>query len=118
MITTHALFARKVQRKLSNGVAGFAARVEPNRSWRIITSDEHSTVWDGKDTLFDFNFLALGVTAAECFDLAHKKELAPGRHHKVHLADHWTSEHRTVRPGPSPQGADASSRLHNSRITV
>ncbi len=25
MITTHALFARKVQRKLSNGVAGFAA---------------------------------------------------------------------------------------------
>ena len=26
MITTHALFARKVQRKLSNGVAGFADR--------------------------------------------------------------------------------------------
>jgi hypothetical protein len=25
VITTHALFARKVQRKLSNGVAGFAA---------------------------------------------------------------------------------------------
>ena len=25
MLTTHALFARKVQRKLSNGVAGFAA---------------------------------------------------------------------------------------------
>jgi hypothetical protein len=59
-------------------------------------------VWDGKDTLFDFNFLALGVTATECFELAHKKELAPGRHHKVHFADHWTSE-RTVRSGPSPR---------------
>src|SRR4029077_15431370 len=30
VITTHALFARKVQRKLSNGVAGFAAAGPPS----------------------------------------------------------------------------------------
>ncbi len=37
-----------------------AQLVEPDRAWRIMTSDEHSTVWDGDQTLFDFNFLALG----------------------------------------------------------
>jgi len=77
---------------LVNFALELAQRVEPNRTWRIITSQKHSTVWDGKGTLFDFNFLALGVTAAECFRLAHKKELAPGRHHKVYFADHWTSD--------------------------
>jgi hypothetical protein len=49
---------------LVNFALELAQHVEPNRAWRIITSQEHSTVWDGKDTLFDFNFLALGVTAA------------------------------------------------------
>jgi hypothetical protein len=35
VITTHARFARKVQRKLSNGVAGFAAgRSSPDREKR------------------------------------------------------------------------------------
>jgi len=29
-----------------------AKLVEPNRTWRIITSDEHSTVWDNDSTLF------------------------------------------------------------------
>jgi hypothetical protein len=28
-----------------------AMRVEPSRTWRILTSDKHSTVWDGKETL-------------------------------------------------------------------
>ena len=32
-----------------------AERVDPDRPWRIITSDSHSTVWDGYDLLFDFN---------------------------------------------------------------
>src|SRR5262245_59809961 len=56
-----------------------AQLVEPDRHWRIITSDRHSTVWDGRDTLFDFNFLALGVPADECFELAHGNELRPGQ---------------------------------------
>ena len=59
-----------------------AQLVEPNRKWRIITSDKHSTVYDGKDTLFDFNFLALGISPKECFELAYKRELKPGQHEK------------------------------------
>jgi hypothetical protein len=37
-----------------------AMLAEPQRTWRIVTSARHSTVWDGKRTLFDFNFQALG----------------------------------------------------------
>jgi hypothetical protein len=47
-----------------------AKLVEPNRTWRIITSDEHSTVWDNESTLFDLNGLALFDSAAECFEAA------------------------------------------------
>ena len=45
-------------------------QAEPDREWRIVTSDEHSTVWDGNNTLFDINFSALGLEAEEAFDLA------------------------------------------------
>src|SRR5215472_12181479 len=38
-----------------------AMLVQPAKPWRIITSDDHSTVWDGSDTLFDFNFLVSSV---------------------------------------------------------
>ena len=38
-----------------------AELVEPKRPWRIVTTQKHSTVWDGAETLFDINFLALGV---------------------------------------------------------
>jgi hypothetical protein len=38
-----------------------AQRAVPQRTWRIVTSDFHSTVWDGEDTLFDFNYTALGM---------------------------------------------------------
>jgi hypothetical protein len=47
-----------------------ATLVEPKRRWRIVTSDKHSTVWDGAHTLFEFNFLAFGIPAQECFDSA------------------------------------------------
>ena len=53
-----------------------ATLAEPNRPWRIITSDAHSTVWDGHESFFDLNFLALGVPPQECFDLAYRRELA------------------------------------------
>jgi hypothetical protein len=40
-------------------IVNFALRLamlaEPTRVWRIVTSEKHSTVWDGKDTLFEFN---------------------------------------------------------------
>jgi len=69
-----------------------AERVEPTRAWRIITSDEHSTVWDGDRLLFDFNFQAMGISPQECFDLAYKEELAPGKLLVVHFAEHWKTE--------------------------
>jgi hypothetical protein len=66
-----------------------AQLVEPNRQWRIITSDRHSTVWDGKDMLFDFNFQAMGISADECFELANEKMLRPGQVLETFLAEHY-----------------------------
>lgn len=44
----------------------------PERDWRIITSEPHTTVWDGEDTFFDTNFYAFGIdankTAKEIFN--------------------------------------------------
>jgi hypothetical protein len=47
-----------------------AKHVQPDLPWRIVTSDRHSTVWDGAETLWDGNFLALGVPADEAWELA------------------------------------------------
>jgi hypothetical protein len=44
-----------------------AQLVAPDRPWRIVTSHNHSTVWDGDSTLFDLNGLALINDADECF---------------------------------------------------
>jgi len=57
----------------------------PRRPWRIITSKAHSTVWDGAETLFEFNFNAMGISADECFQLAHKRELKPGTYLTTYL---------------------------------
>src|ERR1700730_5790176 len=46
---------------LVNFTLKLAMLVMPHKQWRIITSDEHSTVWDGVDTLFDFNWQAMGI---------------------------------------------------------
>jgi hypothetical protein len=67
-----------------------AMLVEPDRPWRIITSERHSTVWDGAETLFDFNFQALGITPAECFERAFETELKPGEYLRVYFAAHYT----------------------------
>lgn len=45
---------------------------EPNKQWRIIKGMKHSTVWDGKDTIFDLNYSAFGISADETFKLANK----------------------------------------------
>ena len=50
-----------------------AIRAEPKEAWRIVTSKEHSTVWDGDETLFDMNLLALGVDADEAWRMARQK---------------------------------------------
>jgi hypothetical protein len=77
---------------LVNTALRMAMLVDPKRPWRIITSDNHSTVWDGKQTLFEFNHQAFGIPADECFAHAtdpdaNPKELKPGKECKVYLAE-------------------------------
>ena len=69
-----------------------AMLVEPERPWRIVTSSKHSTIWDGANTIFEFNFQAFGIDATECFNAAIGKELRPGRYRKVHFAKHFKIE--------------------------
>lgn len=71
-----------------------AERAAPARPWRILTSDDHSTVFDGDRTLFDLNFLALGVPPGEAYRLANVTALAPGRELRVYQAAHWSTEVR------------------------
>ena len=66
----------------------------PKRRWRIITSDEHSTIWDGRDTLFEFNFLALKMSPDDCFRMAYAEEREPGDYLNVSSAAHYTEEIR------------------------
>ena len=42
----------------------------PELPWQIVTSDKHSTVWDGEELLMDANFLALEVDPDEAFEMA------------------------------------------------
>src|SRR5262245_22953395 len=59
VITTHALFARKVQRKLSNGVARFAAggssldrkRSRPIRAFKKMSAAERQPAWPERNGL-------------------------------------------------------------------
>lgn len=67
-----------------------AQLVEPDRPWRIVTSEKHSTVWDGKQTLFDFKFLALGIASNKCIALANRKQLRTGQELKVCRARHFS----------------------------
>jgi hypothetical protein len=69
-----------------------ATLAEPDRPWRILTSDRHCTVWDGARTLFDFNFLAFGISPNMCFQLANETELPVGKPLRVGYAPHYTDE--------------------------
>ena len=74
---------------LVNFTLRLAMLVKPERPWRIITSQRHSTVWDGGDTLFDFNFQAFGIDPNGCFDLAFERELKPGKYRRVGYPEPW-----------------------------
>lgn len=71
-----------------------AQLVEPKKEWQILTSQKHSTVWDGNDTLFDFNFSALGVDPQEAFDMAYEdgELIEIGKTIEIHFAEHYTIE--------------------------
>ena len=46
----------------------------PDRPWRLVSSAKtHTTVWDGAETLFDTNFLALGIDPNEAWEMAAKQ---------------------------------------------
>lgn len=70
----HPPFWRYVKYGACHWIVNFllrlAKKVEPTTPWRIVTSDYHSTVWDGDETLFEFNLLALGVSAGEAWAAA------------------------------------------------
>jgi hypothetical protein len=69
-----------------------AELAEPRRSWRILTSDRHSTVWDGDRTLFDLNYSAFRIPPQECFEAAHVRELPVGKYRRCGLAEHCRVE--------------------------
>jgi len=71
-----------------------AQLVMPEEQWRIVTSDKHSTVWNGSNLLFDFNFLALGISAEECFELANSggKVLKSGKHRRCSFLEYYMDE--------------------------
>ena len=82
-------FWRYVKHGACHWVVNFALElamfVEPTCEWRILTSGHivgldpnHSTVWDGVKTLFDFNYQALGISADECFRNSNVRHLKPG----------------------------------------
>lgn len=94
---------RYVKHAACHWLANFALRLatvaEPTRPWRILTSDRHSTVWDGRRTLFDLNFMALGIEAQQTFELAYEQELLVGELMEVHFAAHFSTERRGSRAG-------------------
>jgi hypothetical protein len=69
-----------------------AMLVEPDRQWRILTSRMHSTVWDGKSTLFDFNFQALGISPDESFKIANWRQLKPGKYKVTYLVPYYKDD--------------------------
>ncbi len=50
-----------------------AMKAEPKKSWKLITSDRHTTVWDGEHTLFDPSYLAMRIPVADAWEYAAKQ---------------------------------------------
>lgn len=67
---------------------------EPKQLWRIVTSQKHSTVWDGETTLFDMNFSALDVDPDEAWELANHRGriLKPGKMRRCGYPEHFSVE--------------------------
>jgi hypothetical protein len=48
---------------------------QPEREWRLIKSREHSTVWDGETTIFETQFLALGIPVEETINIINNSKI-------------------------------------------
>ena len=79
---------------LVNFALRLATLVEPDREWRIITSKYHSTVWDGRDKLFEFNWQAFGELPEECFHAAYDVELPLGKYMDADFVPHSAKDMR------------------------
>jgi len=68
-----------------------AVLTEHKIEWGIVTSELHSTVWDGDNTLFDMNFSALEVDPDEASMLTREngKVLRIGEYHICHYVQYW-----------------------------
>jgi hypothetical protein len=110
----HPAFWKNTKHAACHWLVNFNLRlamlVMPDRPWRIITSERHSTVWDGGDLIFDFNYQAFGVDPNECFDNAFDKQLPPGKYRRVYFAEHYTVEQ-------SRHMADLMKRMQDLRPT-
>lgn len=79
-----------------------AMQTEPNTPWQIVRSEVHSTVWDGKDRLWDLNYLARDIPANEAWQLAAQQgstEFLPvASMNNADLGEDWYTGdwHRTV----------------------
>jgi hypothetical protein len=79
---------------LANFNLRLAMLTMPQREWRIVTSEKHSTSWDGAEMLFDFNFCALGIVPDDAFKTAATKGIImpPGQYIEVHFAEHYSAD--------------------------
>jgi hypothetical protein len=113
----HPAFWQYVKHAACHWLVNFNLRlamlVEPEKPWRIITSEKHSTVWDGGDTLFEFNFQAFGIDPNKCFETSFEKELKPGKYLRVYLAESVRN-----RSHPETLTASGGSRLKHKLLTV
>jgi hypothetical protein len=85
-----------------------ATLVLPDRQWRIVTSQRHSTVWYGDDTLFDFNGQALFKNTDEAFEHVSVQQLKPGRYMTTCFAEHYQIETERHRRGVGEGVPDAA----------
>ena len=66
----HKYVCRGACHFIVNTLLYVAMTAYPNKAWRIVTSSEHSTIWDGEQTLFDLNFVTLKIPVNECVEMA------------------------------------------------
>ena len=69
-----------------------ATLAEPKHPWRILTSDRHSTVWDGRPDPLRVQLPGPGHQPGGCFELANEEELPVGKLLKVYYARHYTED--------------------------
>jgi hypothetical protein len=87
---------------LVNANLRLAQLILPTREWRIIYSRQNHCVYDGHDTLFDLEGLALYGDAWLAYEFAvglSGRQLAPGQYLPVKWAEHFQIDEERKRRG-------------------